>query len=159
MLELVRRRRIPALVVGAVVVAAAVSTFLATRAPAAPTLDAVSAHDLIASAIEAGHDAPSVSGTAHVHVDLGLPQLPSSTEAGPVSGPLGILAEFSGDHTLRVWRSRDGVRIADILPAEERAVFATKNDLWLWDSTNLDAYHVLPPAGGSAGDTATGQQE
>src|SRR5207245_8722603 len=117
---------------------------------------------LLASAIRAAQHNGPVSGTATVRVDLGLPQLPTS-DFGPRAGALSLLSDLSGDHTLRVWRSRDGFRVAELLPAAERAVFATKRAVWLWDSTNLTAYRVRAPAAGSPrrsppGGDATGAQ-
>ena len=125
-------------------VAVLVATLLATRGRSAPSLPRVSARALVTSAIRAASRNGPVSGTASVHLDLELPSLPSS-ETGPGTGPLGVLSELSGDHTLRVWRSRVGVRIAELLPAAERAVFASRHATWLWDSTDMTASRVIPP--------------
>src|SRR5256885_2279389 len=111
MLELARRRKVPALIGTAVVVVAAVATVLATRSPAAPNLPAVSPHSLVASAIRAMAENGPISGDAHVHIDLGLPSLPTN-EGLPETGPLALLSEFTGDHSLRVWKSSDGLRVA-----------------------------------------------
>jgi len=143
MLETARRYRKSTTAGAAVLAAVLVVGLLAARGRSAPALPRVSAKSLLASAIRAVSRNGPVSGTATVHLDLGLPQIPSTGE-GPGTGPLATLSELSGDHTLRVWRSRAGVRIAEILPAAERAVFATRRSLWLWDSTDLTATHVLP---------------
>ncbi|MFN2544098.1 MAG: outer membrane lipoprotein carrier protein LolA [Actinomycetota bacterium] len=148
MLALVRRRKGTAALAALVVATASITTVLATRSTAAPNLPPISATRLVSEAIAAVERNGPVHGDASVHIDLGLPSLPSSGY-GPQTGPLSVLAELAGDHSLRVWKSPDGVRIADLLPAAERAVFATAGDLWLWNSTQMTAVHVLPPAGGT----------
>src|SRR5205823_5723608 len=82
----------------------------AARPSPAPDLPAVGVKRLVASAIRAASRHRPISGTATTHVDLGLPDVPS-TEGGPGTGPLAVLSGFSGDHTLRVWASRDGLRV------------------------------------------------
>ena len=142
MLDNARRHPKATVAMAGLLVAVLVATLLATRSRSAPSLPRVSARALVASAIRAVAANRPVSGTGLVHVDLGLPSLPSS-DAAPGTGPLGALSELSGDHTLRVWRSRSGVRIAELLPAAERAVFATRHALWLWDSSNMTASRLV----------------
>jgi hypothetical protein len=145
MLELVRRRRWTAALVTGAVALTAVVTFLATRSTATPDLPAISPERLVTSAIRAAERNEPISGMASLHLDLGLPDLPSTSGVTP-TGPLGVLTTLAGDHDLRVWKSADGVRVAELLPAAERAIFASRTTgVWLWDSTDLSAYHVLPP--------------
>jgi hypothetical protein len=129
----------------AVTLAVVLGVILSARAPASPKLPQVSSRALAAHVVDALERDPSVSGHVQVHVDLGIPQLPSADGETPVAGPLSLLSAISGDHTLRVWRSRDGIRIAEILPAEERGVFVNSRAAWLWDSNGLRAYHVAAP--------------
>jgi len=135
--------------VAAALVAAAVTAavLVSTRSSATPDLGAIGARRLVASMVRAAAKHIPIHGTAITHVDLGLPQLPSTDVGAPAAGPLGALSDISGDHTLRVWASSDGVRVAELLPAAERAVFATKGSLWLWNSDHLTAYRVEAPPG------------
>jgi hypothetical protein len=136
-----------AVIAAALVLAVVAGVFLSTRAPASPNLPQISAQELVSRSLHALAQDPSVSGDAQIHVDLGTPQLPSADGEMPVSGPLALLSAISGDHTLRVWRSRDGIRIAEILPAAERAVFANSHAVWLWNSNGLVADHVVARSG------------
>jgi outer membrane lipoprotein-sorting protein len=84
-----------------------------------------------------------MSGTVRTHVDVGVPQLPGATSGA--TGPLGILLS---DQTWKVWRSPDGVRVAQMLPSAERDVVVTRADVWIWDSLRFAAWHgtVAPSA-------------
>ena len=146
-----RGARLVALAVLAAAIGAAV--LASTRSSATPDLPSTAPRALVASVLRAAAKHVPVHGTARTHVDLGLPQLPASDVGAPATGPLSALQELSGDHTLRVWASADGVRVAELLPAAERAVFATKGSLWLWNSDDLTAYRVTPPARSSSRDT------
>jgi hypothetical protein len=146
-----QRKRTILATVGACAIGAAIAATLVAASPSpAPNLPSTGPKALIASVLRRASHPIAVSGTATTHVDLGLPQLPAIS-AGPVSGALGVLDDFSGDHTLRIWSSPDGVRVAELLPAAERAVFATTHAVWLWDSDTLTAYHVEAPSGAGAG--------
>jgi len=131
----------------ALVMAVVAGVVLSTRAPASPNLPQISAQELVSTSLRAVAQDPSVSGDAQIHVDLGTPQLPSTDGELPVSGPLALLSAISGDHTLRVWHSKDGIRIAEILPAAERAMFANSQAVWLWDSNGLVADHIVARSG------------
>ena len=124
----------------------AVTTFLATRSTAAPDLPAISAEQLVTKTLTTlEHNGP-IHGDAQVHLDLGLPSLPTA-DYGTPEGPAQVLGELSGDHSLRVWKSADGFRLAELLPAAERDVYASRaTGVWLWDSTEMTAYRVTGPA-------------
>lgn len=101
-----------------------------------PNLPPVPARDLIASSLAAASARTPVSGTVRTHVDLGIPQLPSSLS--DPAGPLGILV---ADQTFKVWYGSDGLRVAQILPFGERDLVANGTDLWFWDSQRFAAWH------------------
>ncbi|HZD80977.1 MAG TPA: hypothetical protein VE646_13185 [Actinomycetota bacterium] len=131
-----------ALVLGALVlVLALVAGLGAVQAEPRPDLPPVGPKRLIASTLEAIAQRGPVSGEVHTHVDLGLPQLPGNL-AGP-SGPADVLLS---DQTFRVWRSADGVRVAQVLPFGERDAVGNATDAWFWDSQRFTAWHASVPA-------------
>lgn len=136
------RRRTAVVVVGVVVAATALS-LVATKARSAPSLPRISAQSLLASTVRALRAAPPVSGTVQTNADLGVPSLPSN---GPdaATGPAALLLSFSGRHTLRVWSSRDGFRVADLLPEAERSITVSRTNAWAWDSSSYTAWHLGP---------------
>jgi len=139
MARLLRSRSALVAFVAALAIVGAVA-LTAAGASTRPDLPSVPADRLIASAIAAAGDRSlSLSGTVETHVDLGLPQLPATL--GPTS-PLGALL---ADQTIKVWRSPDGVRVAQVLPAAERDVYASTTDVWLWDSDRFTAWHASVP--------------
>jgi outer membrane lipoprotein-sorting protein len=136
MVRLLRSRSVVAAAIAAALVVATVA--LTAGAATAPDLTPVPADRLIASSIDAVADRSlSVSGTGRTHVDLGIPQLPTG-----VSSPSGPLSLLLSDQTFKVWRSPDGVRTAQMLPAAERDVIVTPSALWLWDSDRFTAWHA-----------------
>src|SRR5438552_6496921 len=106
------RRRTLGVAAAVLAVAISAAVLVSTRSSATPDLPTIGARSLVASVLRAGTRHIPVHGTATIHVDLGLPQLPSSDVGAPSTGPLGALSDLSGDHTLRVWASADGVRVA-----------------------------------------------
>jgi len=131
-------------VVAVAAVVAAGSAFIAGAAHSSPALPAVAPDVLVARALRAVAADPSVSGMVAVHVDLGLPDI---ADLGAETGGAGaLIGSLSGDHRVRVWNSPDGVRISDLLPTGERSLIATKTDLWLWDSTTMQAVHAKVPS-------------
>lgn len=125
----------------AVAVAAAVLLALvglgAVQAEPRPDLPAVAPERLIASSLEAVARRTPISGRVTTHVDLGLPQLPSNLS--DPTGPAGVLLS---DQTFQVWRSPDGLRVAQLLPFAERDVVVNATDAWLWDSNRFTAWHA-----------------
>jgi hypothetical protein len=85
--------------------------------------------------------------------------LPDSGPGSDVSSAAGVLAQISGTHHLRIWRSVDGLRVADILPRSERALFVSRTEAWAWDFAAFTAYRLpapppRPPVEGSGGASA-----
>jgi len=106
------------------------------RAAPTPDLPSVSPATLIASTLHAVASRTPVSGTVKTHVDLGIPQLPSS-----LSDPAGPAAILLADQTFKVWYGPDGVRVAQILPFGERDLVANRTDVWFWDAQRFMAWH------------------
>ena len=141
------RWAVPAGAVAAVGVVIAGST-LAGAAQAAPRLPARSTAQLLA-AVDARSALPSaLQATVQETANLGLPALPGSSAADPLSG----LSLLSGTHTFRVWY--DGptrVRIAIPVSVGEADLRRNGRDVWIWDSRTNQATHVVLPAGSDAG--------
>ncbi len=114
-------------------------------------LPAISASRLVASVIQASERPGAVAGTVTSHVDLGLPTLPM--QGGTTDGPAGLLAEFTGDHRIRLWSSVDGVRVDELLPAAERAIYVSAAGGWVWSSASFTAYRLF-----DANDVAAAQR-
>src|SRR5262245_42921062 len=106
-----------------------------------PALAPLSAEQLLTNLITSAETSapPSFSGEATSSVNLGLPQFPA--DLGGISGT-GLTDLLAGDQTYRVWRSPDGVRIANLLRAGERDLVANKTDAWFWDSRTQTAKHL-----------------
>jgi hypothetical protein len=117
--------------------------------PEQSDLPPITPERLLASLAQgSGHEVP-VSGAVEVQLDLGIPQLPVA-EYGPAAGDL---SAFLGDHHLRVWRSQDGLRVADLMPTAERDLYVSRSGAWAWDSDSFTAYHLGVPAGFDQGGT------
>jgi outer membrane lipoprotein-sorting protein len=108
------------------------------RAATMPDLPPVSPSTLIASALHAVANRTPVSGTVTTHVDLGIPQLPSS-----LSDPAGPAAILLADQTFKAWYGPDGIRVAQILPFAERDLVANRSDVWFWDAQRFMAWHYI----------------
>ena len=117
-------------------------------AQAAPQLPARSTAQLLA-AVDARSALPSaLQATVQETASLGLPALPGSSSADPLSG----LSLLSGTHTFRIWY--DGptrVRIAIPVPMGEADLRRDGRDVWIWDSRTSQATHVVLPAGSDTG--------
>jgi hypothetical protein len=150
----VRIRSIPRAVMGSLVAVLVVSggvAIAATSVRARPQLPSVTTTRLIASMIRTADRPPSITGTAVAHVDLGLPSLPQ--QGGTAGGVAGLLAELTGDHRVRVWSSIDGVRVDELLPGAERAVYVGADGGWVWSSGSFTAYRLF-----GANDVAAAQR-
>jgi outer membrane lipoprotein-sorting protein len=136
MARLLRSR--PALAATALAVAFVLAVGWLSVGRAAPMLDLrlVSPSTLIASTLHAVANRTPVWGTVTTHVDLGIPQLPSS-----LNDPAGPAAVLLADQTFKVWYGPDGIRVAQILPFAERDVVANRTDLWFWDAQRFTAWH------------------
>lgn len=109
-------------------------------AGSARPLPEVSPDELLGSVTEALSDPPPVSGEIVATVELGLPE-----EA--LRGVEGGTSEFTGDQRLRVWKSADGLRIAQLGPASERAFVTNGEEVWTWDSRTAEATRSVAPNG------------
>ncbi len=131
----------------AVIIAAGVllvsTAALAGAARSSPQLATISAQRLVANVIRAVSADPPISGSMNARVDLGIPSLPDEGAAAP-TGPLATVASLSGDHRLRVWHSRDGARLSDLLPTSERSIIVSRTQAWLWDSSTMTAVRLGP---------------
>src|SRR5215467_1378946 len=117
-------------------------------AQAAPQLPARSTAQLLA-AVDARSALPSaLQATVQETANLGLPALPGSSTADPLSG----LSLLSGTHSFRIWY--DGptrVRIAIPVPLGEADLRRDGRDVWIWDSRTSQATHIVLPAGSDTG--------
>lgn len=126
------------LLAGALLVSTAA---LAGAARSTPQLPAVSAERLVANVIHAVSADPPISGAMSAHLDLGFPDLPDEGP-GQATGPAAIVASLGGDHRLRVWHSRDGARLSDLLPTAERSIIVSRTQAWVWDSSSMTAIRL-----------------
>jgi hypothetical protein len=110
------------------------------RVRSSPGLPSVTPQQLIASTLSAlAHPRP-VSGQVSARVDLGLPSLP---QVGPQpTGLAGLIAALAGDQRIRVWASADGLRMEQLLPLAERALYVNRQGAWAWDSSSFTATHL-----------------
>ena len=138
MARLLRSRSALAATALAVAVVLAVGWLSVGRAAPMPDLPPVSPSTLIASALHAVANRTPVSGTVATHVDLGIPQLPSS-----LSDPAGPAAILLADQTFKAWYGPDGIRVAQILPFAERDLVANRSDVWFWDAQRFMAWHYI----------------
>jgi outer membrane lipoprotein-sorting protein len=142
MARLVRSPRLRGVAVIVVAGVLLVSTAaLAGAARSSPQLAPVSAERLVANVIHAVSANPPISGSMTAHFDIGLPDFPDEGPATP-TGPAALIASFSGDHRLRVWHSRDGARLSDLLPTAERSIIVSQTQAWLWDSSSMTAVRL-----------------
>src|SRR4051812_2444532 len=118
--------------------------FAAGSAPSL-ALPTVSAEELVASTIRAAESGRPISGSVTTHVDIGLPEIPTSMGGGP-SGIQSVL----GDQRFKVWSSPDGLRVSQLLPFAERVFVGSRTDVWTWSSDQDLAVH-------SSVDSSTGR--
>lgn len=116
-------------------------TIAGNAEPVPPSLPPLTAQQLVSKLIATAETSapPSFSAEAKSSVNLGLPQLPDGLGGSSSTGFMDLLA---GDQTYKVWRSPDGVRIANLLRAGERDLVANATDAWMWDSQTETAKHL-----------------
>jgi hypothetical protein len=143
-LRLGRRGRWAVPVAGVAAVGVVMAGAAVAGAQTAPSLPARSAAQLLADVQQATRPGP-LTGTLQETANLGLPDLPSSGDSS--SGPSSGLSLLSGTHTFNLWIADPAhVRIAEPMPLGETDVRRDGRQVWLWDSTNQTATHiVLPP--------------
>jgi outer membrane lipoprotein-sorting protein len=122
-----------------VVAVAGLGVVGAFAAGSAPSLDlpTVGAQDLVASTIRAAESGRPISGSVTTHVDLGLPDIPTSMGGGR-SGIESVI----GDQRFKVWSSPDGLRVSQLLPFAERVFVGSPTDVWTWNSDQDLAVHT-----------------
>ena len=142
-----RIRRSPLLLaLVSAVLASGIAAGLAAQA-SSPTLPSITPERLIASSLRALIADRPVAGQLLAHVDLGLPSLP---DEGPRArgGLASLLDAVNGDHRVRLWSSRDGYRVAELLPGAEISLAVRRAgrsaDAWAWDSRSFSATHLGP---------------
>jgi outer membrane lipoprotein-sorting protein len=112
------------------------------RADPTPDLPPIAGDELLASTLEALARPFTISGDVDTHVDLGIPQLPASVSGGSGGGLMGAVNAVAGDQAYKLWRSRDGVRVAHLLAFAEQDVIVDRQDAWFWDSSDMSAIHL-----------------
>ena len=107
-----------------------------------PSLPAVSAEELVASALSARP--PALAGTIHIDNALGLPALPGL--------PSQVL---SGSSDVRVWLDGEGrSRVAMPSHAGEQTMVDDGTTLWRWDSDGRTVTKITHPDGAAEHDAA-----
>jgi outer membrane lipoprotein-sorting protein len=149
------KRWVPAAAVPLVVVAAAVT--LPLSASAAGDLPEKSAADLLTFVAES--DTTAFSGEVQQTSALGLPDLSAlgSTGSGAqgtddASATSALMELATGSHQARVFVDAEhGARLQVLDRLAERDVVATKADgVWIYDSAENSATHLLPPTGATS---------
>lgn len=138
---MIRARTLVVAGLGAVLMVVAAAS-VAARPSMSPDLPPVAPGRLIASMLRALAQDRAVSGHLDAHLDLGIPALPDVVPGAAGSDAVSFLASLSGGHRLRLWRSADGFRLAELRRASERAIFISRTDAWAWDFDSLTAYHL-----------------
>ena len=140
-MEMSGRRRIA--IVGLVAALAVAALGVANvRADPTPDLPSIGGDELLASTLRALARPFTISGEVVTHVDLGIPQIPSSVSGGSGGGAMGALNIVAGDQLYKIWRSPDGARVAHLLPFAEQDVVVNQREAWFWDSSDLSAIHL-----------------
>jgi outer membrane lipoprotein-sorting protein len=135
------KRRIAIVVLAAALVVAGLGV-ANVRADPTPDLPSIGAGELLASALGALARPFTIAGDVATHVDLGIPQIPAGVSGGSGGGLLGAVNLMAGDQAYKIWRSRDGVRVAHLLPFAEQDVVVDRHDAWFWDSSDMSAIHL-----------------
>ncbi|MER8183030.1 DUF2092 domain-containing protein [Kitasatospora sp. NPDC094015] len=146
------RRRTTVRVLVPVAVAAVAATGIglvpALASDAPPSLPAVTAEQLVAKVL--GSDTDAFSGTVQVKADLGVPaQLLGMAGGGGGSPQAKAVELLGGEHTLQV--AVDGPqrqRLGLVGGLSGYEVVHNGDQLWAWDSTANEAYHLTAPQGG-----------
>jgi hypothetical protein len=141
------RHRTRALLAGLLAATAVAGATVAAYSDPVPDLPPIDADDLVASMIDRAATAGPVSGLLTTHVDIGLPSLPAG--APPPEDPtMQAIDAVNGDHRVRLWASKDGIRLALLLPTSELGWFLSRSEgraeAWAWDSQTFTAVHAGP---------------
>lgn len=110
-----------------------------------PDLSPRSAAQLLADL----HDSPvsAFSGTLVQKAELGLPELPESSEHRGAD----LSSLWSGSNTLRIWYDGpERVRLALLGTLSQCDIIRNGQDLWIWNSSRNEASHRVLPEGALA---------
>lgn len=129
-------------VLAALLLVAGVLVLTAARADSQPPLPEIGAAELLVSVRDAAEDPPPVAADVTASLALGLPEVEFEGAEELSAG-----SELAGDKRLRVWRSDDGFRVAELRDSSERALITDGETLWTWDSTDLEVVRTLLPDG------------
>ncbi|MEV4613878.1 DUF2092 domain-containing protein [Kitasatospora sp. NPDC049258] len=146
------RRRTAVRVLVPVAVAAVAATGIglvpALASDSAPSLPAITAEQLVAKVLAGDTDA--FSGTVQVKADLGVPaQLLGAVGGGGGSPQAKAVELLGGEHTLQVAvDGPDRQRLGLVGGLSGYEVVHNGDQLWAWDSTGNQAYHLTAPQGG-----------
>ncbi|BDZ45386.1 LolA family protein [Naasia aerilata] len=143
-------RWLPAAIPAAVIAAAALGV-PAFGSAAGARLPEKSADEVLA--LIAGSSATRFSGTVEQSSDLGLPELPKSARgySSGADSTSAVLELLTADHTAQVFvdgAERERVQVLDDLA--ERDLYRNGSDVWIYDSKQRAAHHVVLPEGSGA---------
>jgi hypothetical protein len=137
-----RTVRLTAAIVATVAVVTGAAAAVAGQGAAPAPLPPVDPDRLVASALQALTDRRPISGRVEAFADLGLPALPNVAGAPKASGLLAFVTSLSGTHHLKVWRSPAGLRVTELLPDSERALYVSSASAWAWNFASFTAYRL-----------------
>jgi outer membrane lipoprotein-sorting protein len=140
----VAARRTPLLVAAVLALVAGLVLAGAQVARSQSALPEVTAAELLASVTERGEDDLTISGDLAATVELGLPDVGGFE--GLASDDAEGLSALTGDRRLRIAKSPDGVRLAELGDSSERAFVTDGETAWTWDSSTLTATRYQVPA-------------
>lgn len=136
---------VPAGAITAVGVVIAVSAAASASEPSLPARTAVQLLTEIQQA--AAKPLSPLTATVQETANLGLPALPQVGALGGQSGPAAMPNPLAGTSTVNVWYlNPQHVRLADQAPLGESDLRLDGRQLWLWNSKDQTATHVLLPA-------------
>jgi outer membrane lipoprotein-sorting protein len=138
-------RTLPALAAGVAVSTAALVGALALPAQAAPAAGTPTAKQLLQKIAASG--SAHYSGTITQTSDLGLPQLPAVGPGSAGSDESGVIDLVTAPHKAKVYvdgRSKQRVQVLDQLA--ERDIVRNGSSVWMWDSKQKTATHVVLPS-------------
>ncbi len=147
MTRLKTRWRLLAAVLGAGILASGAIAAVAAQVSSPVRLAPIATDQLIASTLRAIADGRPISGHVSAHIDLGLPSLPTEGLPNIPGGAAQFLTSLNGNHSLRVWRSADGLRVSELLAMSERSLIVNRSAAWFWDFSSFTAYVVHRPHG------------
>jgi outer membrane lipoprotein-sorting protein len=107
------------------------TAFISSRAAPSPDLPSIAPGRLLASSLRTLRDPISLSGRVVVDWNVNRHHFRRDRRGGKLAH-----AAF------RVWRSDDGLRVAQVLDFGERLVVANQDRAWYWDSSTLTAHRL-----------------